>query len=531
MSDISLFVTPQNEPLGSLIFGTPEMVPQSDEACNKRKFEESTEELLEAEVAEDSTRAWQSLMPFIGQPTRRRKILPVARPYFCKNPANPFERVAEITDSHETLLSEKAMIGSSVKFGKLAAIFCGRPGTQLGKGISGAVWRCDLSNRPFSIKTNLCPLPRAKFPKSVLRSRLAVSEARIMHFLTRTMLSVAEPTLARSPNFVSIRAYELAYRFPSCEGGKMARPRKAGKYACVIAAELFDLGDARELLYSRINPRLVDKRPLGCEKLAFSLIAQTLLAICCMATLGISHNDLALKNIFARETPPDASLIFSYPLDDPRLPTEYVGIKTQGVLFAIGDFGVASCSRWEQSGGDVRFKTPNLEYGPHATLGSYYYGEDFCRITRKPGLILVNNLGEVQHPLQVDVDTLERDVAYFLTTVISGAGQFEESRRIENFARAALAQYETKDRIQSAAQIVAITKRILTPEFAKMYFDAERASDFFVSFDPSEPYCHVYRMPNKADGDYFERELVAFLNSEVVVDSFTLVDGNLNLAL
>lgn len=458
----------------------------------------------------------------------KRKRFELGTPVFvCHNPANPFARAAALSDACESIFAckEKNCIQLS---GVLATLFANSDSVALGEGVNGCVWRVDLCERRFALKTLLAKRPLRLLLRSPGDMKQLAAESRIAAFMTRRMLNIDNATLARCPNFAGIYAYELSSRVPHRRSGSqnLFRKQLRGAVACVSAHEVFVLGNATMLRFSALGTGLVDRNPLTSEQLAFSLIGQILVAICCMSAVGVSHNDLALTNVIARPMPETANIVYEFPplstLNTPGGRRRKFALNTQGVLFAVCDFGIASCSRWETSG-DARFASAPSGIGRHAIMGSTFYEPEERNVKRRDGLLLLDEKGASCHPLRCDVDTLERDVAFFLNNVIWHASRFEESHRVEKFARAALREFDVVGRLQTAAQLADIVQHVLSFDFAARHFNAARAAEFFADVDTLPPYTHVYRLPDADEGAYLERELECLLNAAVRPNSLMRV--------
>lgn len=393
-------------------------------------------------------------------------------------------------------------------FGEFATLFSDFPASFLGKGVSSKVLQVEFCGRKFAVKTTLTDELRDDLEKNKRLTKLWVAEPRIASFLTEHLVGQRCPTIARCPHFVAQFAYECTNVIPELHDN-VTMPLYMKKNTAVVSlSEVFDLKTAMHL---------VQQEPsfLSVESRAFSLIAQVLIAISCLQTIGVSHNDMRLDNIFAHSS---ANSVFRYQFPGEKLfdPAGLLCIRIQGVLFAVGDFGIASCSAWEASGGDMRFDTPNLEYGRHATLGCYYF-DDRQQISRKSGMMCLDSVGNVAHPLRCDLDTMERDVSFFLTQIIFESDR-QESRSVAQYARTVLKEYDVAGRLQSAKQIMEITKRVLSREFTSTVFGAEIAASFYGSSE-CLPGHHIYMLPNEFDGQFMERELAKLLDQEYKLDS------------
>lgn len=423
--------------------------------------------------------------------------------------ATPVVRCAVIEDSSRCVIQLRSE--DDVKgFGEFATMFNELPAIHLGSGRSSTVFEVEFCGRSFAVKTAKTDETREEMLGNQKNFKMWAAEPRIAAFITEHLIGLKSPTIARCPNFVAQYGYEYTSVIPKLNNDSIMQCSLKKYTAVVTVGEVFDYGTAEEM------EKLIefDLCPLRNEKLAFSMIAQILIAIACLQTIGVSHNDLRLDNIFAHSTT-DSALRYQFPSEKIFDPSNMLCINSQSVMFAVGDFGIASCEAWETSG-DMRFEKPNLEYGRHATLGTYYFDER-QRMARKSGMLCSDWKGNLAHPLMCDLDTRERDISAFLTQVVLDSERLK-SFRIAQYARDVLKEFDVEGRLQSAKQIMEITKRVLSPEFTNTRFGDMVASKFYASSDvlPGE---HIYFLPNEFDGRYMERELEKLLQEDCQLDS------------
>ncbi len=421
--------------------------------------------------------------------------------------ATPVVRCSVIEDCSRCVVRLRSK-ENPMCFGEFASLFSDFPASFLGKGVSSKVLKVEFCGRKFAVKTTPTDEMRHDLEKNKRLTKVWMAEPRIASFLTEHFVGLRCPTIARCPHFVAQFAYECTNVIPELYGD-VTMPLYMKKNTAVVSlSEVFDLKTAMHLVAQETSFLSVESR-------AFSLIAQVLIAISCLQTIGVSHNDMRLENIFAHSTV-NSTLRYQFPGEKLFDPSGMLCIRSQGVLFAVGDFGIASCTAWEESGGDMRFDKPNLEYGRHATLGCYYY-EDRQQISRKNGMMCLDSAGNIVHPLRCDVDTMERDISFFLTQIVVEADKLQ-SNSVALYARNVLNAYNVAGRLQSAKQIMEITKRVLSREFTSATFGAETAENFYGSSE-CLPGHHVYILPNEFDGQFMERELAKLLDQEYNLDS------------
>jgi hypothetical protein len=431
---------------------------------------------------------------------------------------NPFVRCDAIEDCSRCII-DLSNGEEKTTFGQFATLFSELPSRFLGEGESAKVCAVDFCGRNFAVKVSCTDESRDELAKCQKIFKLWATEPRIASFVTDTLLGVKKPVLARCPNFVAQFGYEYAHTIPLHKEDQIMSYYMKKQCAVVSLHEVFDLGDIKNVCKNSS----ADNAPFfKNERFAFSYIAQILIAIACLQTIGVSHNDLRRDNIFAHST--DGKVLrYRFPSDVPFDDKAVLSINTQGMLFAIADFGVASCMLWEKSG-DMRFDEPNLEYGHHATLGMYYFG-DVHRIARKPLMRCVTAVEELTHPLRCDLDTRERDISMFLTEITQECAGYENSK-VKLYAEAVLREFDVVGRLSSAKQIMEITRRVLSLDFVAQHFDEEVARSFYCNTEPAV--CeHVYMLPNEFDGNFYERELEKLLQQDCEYDTLFRLSKNI----
>jgi len=448
--------------------------------------------------------------------------------------ANPYERSDAVIDATALLFDAKAAHCIDTT-GVLASVLASSPGRMLGRGVGEKIWGATFGGREFALKTQCADLEHAELADADTEPylRLLAAEARINEYLTRRLLGVHKPWLARCPHFVAAYAYELTPVVPACVRGKMQSRTLTEQYACVMATECVDMGTAERVLFSVLDPALVDASPLASECTAFSLIAQTLIAICAMAACGVSHNDLYLANVFATSTEMPV-LVYEFPgaciATRPR-----VYLRTFHVLYLVGDFGVASHELWETDG-DVRFsETSGADDSGEdddaktraGSLHRFYYTSADVVAERRNGLLTVDAKEKQVHALLYDLSRYERDVAYFLSNVVTTAQTLGESaRRVVSFARVLLDEFDVPGRLKDAAQLVDITQRVLSRDFVAGHFGTRTAAAFFFNADEVDAFTHVYALPSRNEALLMRADVHALLNKPVAPHSLVrVVDG------
>lgn len=442
------------------------------------------------------------------------------------NVASPYQRHVSVFHTMQCFVklidggsSSDSETGSTT-FGNITALFRQQPAALIGTGNNATAIRTGFRGRVCVLKTAVRDEPRSDFVSSQSELKLLAMEGRIGLFVALHLLGVTCPNAARCPNFVCAYAYELTSFAPVVnEHGKIGQKFLTDSYAAIVAQELFNLGTPDCLKFSDVNASRVDISVFESEHLSFSMLAQILIALSTIAMIGVTHNDLSTSNIFARSIRSDQSLAYDFPFGTTGIGSSVV-IRTGGVLFSIGDFGTASCAAWETSG-DKRFQSQNLEYGRHATLGEFYFGDERQRVARNANMTCTDASGKMCHPLCIDLDTLERDVSYFLTKVIASTELDEyaqKSLRTRAYAKACLREYNLCGRLRNRYDLMTITERVLQRDFVAKHYDDDAVGQFFCSV--AAPSQHVYKLPNEQDGALLESLLQKTLNEPVEADCF-----------
>ena len=429
------------------------------------------------------------------------------------NALNPFSRQLEIEDRIRCLV-RFSHSNKMICEGNVATLVEKLPASLLGNGASGQVYKFEFSNRAFALKVVQTHRRRDEIVTDRRVMNYWLFEAKIGMFFSRYMVGSTNPTLARCPNFVVQYAVEMSSRVPQVSDETFQKLSVHHSYSCVNVLELFDLGLPKALKFDDTTVFNV----LQNEELSFSMISQILAAIVSMSAVGVSHNDLALRNILARRTPYE-SLAYLFPGGcDANDQSMQLIVNTGGVLFAVSDFGLASSYLWEKSGGDVRFDETSPQYGRHGTLTEFYYNEQDAVKHARRGLLLFNAENELEHPLRFDVDTIERDVACFFSNMVSESAKLLSAKRIQLYCLAILDEFDIVGRLQNAAQIAQIAKHVLSRSFVERFFGAEMCDRFYAK--ELAPHQHVYRLPSMHEGANLERLLEESLNSMVTADCY-----------
>jgi len=423
----------------------------------------------------------------------------------CSNFANPLLRAQAIFDATAAIFSAE-----QTATGHMSRVLAGCATRSLGSGINGQVWSAELGGRSYAVKVIKSGLRGEEM--SAAERRETVIEARVEAFLTRKVLNVNNPTLSRCPNFVASFAYELTETVPLMSRKRPARAIWTPNCSCVNVTETFQNGSAISLALPQPDGQIAYVNALRSPKLAFSLIAQVLVAISCMSSIGLSHNDLSINNVVAQATP-TRTLVYEFPGAE-STPSELgaLAINSQGFLFAVCDFGLASCNDWELAG-DKRFDAETAHLPRHRRLGAYYWPETASvKPPKRRSLMTSDALDQPVHVLRCDIDVLERDVAFFLSTVAVFSSDCKESQLVHNFARAALREFDVPGRLQTPEQLTRIVRRVLSPPFTAQHFGAA-ISDFYMH--DVRPYTHVYRLPSPGEAMSLARSLVSLLQSDI----------------
>jgi len=469
--------------------------------------------------------------------------------------AVPLDRAYGVQRATEAIFGAQLKHGLCDVSGVLATVCNNQRATLLGRGASGKVYGFDYGGHRFALKTVLAGVALDAVKPS--EAKLLVSEARIGAFLTRAFVASA-----RCPNFVALLAYETS-EFVSTSSKGVLRPHELrADHACVQLSEVFTAGTAVCLKKAHPDPpgvRTEETSPLADERTAFSLIAQTLVAIYCMSVCGVVHNDLDMRNVLAHRTA-QRTLLYELPLSEEQRADAVTGrvtrptqlrVRTHGLLFGVCDFGVASHTLWEASSGDPRIAQTADANGQNGSLYQWYFGggdddgdddgddADAAKPTRDREfvprnaegaavLLMVAPDGTPVEALRYEANNFERDVAYFLSHVHHRAEHVNEpaSRRVAAFALAVLREFDLTGRLSSAEQILVVLRRVLTREFAEQHFGAATAADFFAPTlddhdDAAAP--HVYRLPSEAEGWLMRAELCEQLDREPSLQELTRV--------
>ena len=432
------------------------------------------------------------------------------------NALNPFSRQLAIADNVRCLVRFEERDGEAQQ-SNIATLIQRLPALKLGSGAGGCVNLVTFCGRDFAVKIVATKHPREKVISNSRVMNYWLFESKMQMFLSRHMIGLICPTLARCPNFVTQYACEMTRYVPLIAKGRIVTKKFEQCYSRVDLIEYFDLGIPLSLKLNPTQPTCVFQS----EEMSFSMIFQVLTAIVSMSAVGISHNDLCCRNVLARRVP-EGSLSYLFPAtgsgsnDDEK--EKVLSVNTRGVLFSVADFGVASCNMWERSGGDVRFDEASRRYGRHGTLTEWYYDDDDAIKVPRRSLLLIDANNKPHHPLQAEIDTLERDIAGFFTDVVHECRKLVCATRIEMYSLAILTEFNVPRRLQSAEEILKIAKRVLSREFVELYFGSEMCDRFYDSQPP--PHQHVYRLPTQYEGANLERQLVEYLDSSARPDCY-----------
>jgi len=438
----------------------------------------------------------------------------------CADLTQPFMRQTSVCESAQIIESCVKSAGVDTT-GVLALMFHDRTVECLGKGSTGAIYRVEHSGRQFAIKTMMfsksrVELEREAQEKSHTRRRatdgkLAVAEQRIAAFITRRVIGTDNPVLAHCPNFVSLYAYELTHNHPRFETCVFQFSRLWKNYACVAASEVFNAGNGEAV---RLKHDPTATSPFETEEMAFSFIAQSLIAMTMLAAIGVSHNDTAHRN-FVAHSAAAREVFYEFPRDEHE--TSVLGIRTNGVLWALTDFGLSTQSHFKTTG-DTRFPD-NYDSARDAEYlrDEYFPAKEF---RKRSGLFLLDEKKDdcgISHPLQCELSDFERDVAFFLSETIMQTREEPSRARICAYARAALEKFDVPRTVQSASMHMEITRKVLSQDFTTQFFGARQAARFYAT--KPEPYRHIYRLPTQLESQFLTEDLARLLNSELCLHS------------
>jgi len=348
-------------------------------------------------------------------------------------------------------------------------------------------------------------------------------------FLTRNLLGLTEDGCALCPNFVALYAYELTHNRPLGKAGTISVSRVWKDYACVAASEVFDSGNGARLLLAELPGSTAPKRevsPFASEEMAFSFIAQSMIALTTFFSLGLVHNDCAHRNFVAQRVPTSV-LAYQFPfavVASTGVPS-VLALRTSGIMWALTDFG---CSTQKQFAlkGDPRFPEGFDGTDSHRWLREYYYPDLATHVPKNASLLTCKtDMSEMMHPLETNLTDFERDVAYFLTETITRTEQDATRARINAYARAALAQFAAVPLAeQTATQHMHVTARVLSPQFVRKFFGHVQTSRFFAEHTVTAEQ-HIYRLPGLTEADALSNALANFLNSDVQMHALVRVNG------
>jgi len=430
--------------------------------------------------------------------------------HVCVNVANPFARCAAINDMSALIFGTTQRVGIRTT-GVLAMLFNNCSAECLGKGTTGTIYSVAFSGERVALKTNFFDLSRRALQREAAQprctSKLFASEPRIAAFLTRHILRVDNPTLARCPNFAALYAYEFTNAYPRAADKQMHLSRLWRDYACVSVSEVFNAGNGE---------RCHSGSPFETEKSAFSFVAQALIALSTLAMLGIAHNDTAHRNFVAHKVPAE-QLVYEFPAESAGNST-LISVKTNGLLWALIDFGLASQTQFERTG-DYRFPDNYDIAKRHGYLQRYYYPDRAPRACTN--LLMFDGNNYLIHALETELTDFERDVAFFLSESIAKTDNNTASARVNSYLRATLAEYCVARELQSSQMFMQITQRVLSLAFTSRFFGTETANEFYGT--DIEPYTHIYRLPTELDSLMMTRDLEQLLDSDVVLHSIVRV--------
>jgi serine/threonine protein kinase len=331
----------------------------------------------------------------------------------------------------------------------------------IAKTSSSLVMKC-VSNKKEVYAIKVMKL-KQRFSDDAMVLYLYALEFKIASFLS-------SPSFAEiCPHFCGVFAYQFSERSINEECAIV----ETQKVNPIMLMELCDMNLKEFALSCKIEEEVT------------SVVLQIIYAILCMQSVGISHNDLYVRNILVSKTKNVSHL---YDMGDKSL-----CLKTFGYSVRICDFGLASCYDY------------NDERGP---LTYFYYPDR--HLTRPLDILCADHPLKYSHVREGERDFMSALTDIFRLLTFSG----DTLRNMTNNLRDYLFHFivvldETTPQMPDGGV-----------EFARKMLDAKEIAEFMSTmslFGTENPDC-VFEMPTKQKKEALQEDILRILDKDICKD-------------